>query len=71
MNSQMNWQILQMFCPDFGFKVRFKQIFRILQFQQIADSSIYWARNLDFVCNKAIFARIQCETLMADLVNKS
>ena len=65
----MNWQILKMFCPDFGFSEILTD-FRILQFQQIADSSIYWAGNLDFVCNKAIFAKIQGETLMADLVNK-
>ena len=44
--------------------------FRILQFQRIVDSSIYWPRIVDFVCNKAIFARIQDEILMADLVKK-
>ena len=32
--------------------------FRILQLQRIADSSIFWARILDFACNKSIFAWI-------------
>ena len=47
--------------------------FRILQLQQIADSSFFWARILDFVCNKSIFARISDsgKILMADLLNKS
>ena len=47
--------------------------FRILQLQQIADSSFFWARILDFACNKSIFARIldSGEILMADLLNKS
>ena len=46
---------------------------RILQLQRIADSSFFWARILDFVCNKSIFAWISDsgEILMADLLNKS
>ena len=32
--------------------------FRILQLQWIEDSSIFWARILDFACNQSIFARI-------------
>ena len=32
--------------------------FRILQLQRIADSSIFWARILDFACNWNIFAWI-------------
>ena len=47
--------------------------FRILQLQQIVDSSFFWARILDFVCNKSIFARISDsgEILTVDLLNKS
>ena len=47
--------------------------FRILQLQQIADSSFFWARILDFACNKSIFVLISDsgEILTADLLNKS
>ena len=46
---------------------------RILQLQQIADSSSFWAQILDFACNKSIFARISDsgEILTVDLLNKS
>ena len=47
--------------------------FRILQLQQITDSSFFWARILDFACNKSIFAPIldSGEIVTADLLNKS
>jgi len=59
-----------MFLSRFWIQSEILTDFQILQFQQIADSSIYWAQILDFECNKAIFAQIQGEILMADLVNK-
>ena len=45
----------------------------MLQLQWSVDSSFFWARILDFACNKSIFARIldSGEILMADLLNKS
>ena len=47
--------------------------FRILQLQRIADSTIFWAWFLDFVCNKSIFVQVSDsgEILTADVVNKS
>ena len=69
----MDWRILKIFLPGFWIHSEILMGFRILQLQQIADSSFFWARILDFVCNKSIFARISDsgEILMADLLNKS
>ena len=39
-------------------KQRILTDFQILQLQRIADSYIFWARILDFACNKNKFARI-------------
>ena len=47
-----------MFLPRFRIHGEILTDFRILQFQRIEDSSIFWAQILDFACNSNIFARI-------------
>ena len=72
-NRRMDWRILKIFLPGFQIQSEILTDFRILQLQHIANSSIFWARILDFACNKSIFARISesGEILTVDLVNKS
>ena len=44
-------RILKIFLPDFQIQSEILTDFRILQLQRIADSSIFWARILDFACH--------------------
>ena len=69
----MDWRILKIFLPGFWIQSEILTGFRILQLQQITDSSFFWARILDFACNKSIFAPISDsgEIVTADLLNKS
>ena len=69
----MDRRILKIFLPRFRIQSEILTDSWILQFQRIADSSIFWARILDFAGNKSIFARISDsgKILAADLVNKS
>ena len=64
---------LKIFLSGFRIQSEILTDFRILQLQQIVDSSIFCARILDFACNKSIFAQISDsgKILTADLVNKS
>ena len=59
---EVNWrtdrQILKIFLPGFRIQNEILMALRILQLQQIEDSSIFWARILDFACNQSIFAQI-------------
>ena len=59
--------------PGFWSQSEILMGFQILQLQQIADSSFFWARILDFACNKSIFAQISDsgKILTVDLLNKS
>ena len=43
--------IFKIFLPGFRIQSKILTDFRILQLQRIADSSIFWARILDFTCN--------------------
>ena len=72
-NRRMDRQILKIFLPGFRIQSEILTDFRILQLQWIVNSTIFWARILDFACNKSIFAQIleSGEILTADLVNKS
>ena len=47
-----------MFLPGFRIQSEILTDFRILQLQRIEDSSIFWARILDFANNSNIFAGI-------------
>ena len=69
----MDRQILKIFLPGFQIQSEILTYFRILQLQRIVNSTIFWARILDFARNKSIFAQIleSGEILTADLVNKS
>ena len=58
MNRRTDRRILKKFLPGIQIQSEILTDFRILQLQQIAGSSIFWARILDFACNKNIFARI-------------
>ena len=62
-----------MFLPGFRIQSEILTDFRILQLQRMEDSSIFWARILDFANNSNILPgfRIQGENGRADLVNKS
>ena len=64
---------LKIFLPRFGIQSEILTDFRILQLQRNADSSIFWARTLDFARNKIFLPRfqIQGESGRADMVNKS
>ena len=55
---QTDQRILRIFLPGFRIQTEILADFRILRLRQIADSSIFWARILDFTCNSNIFARI-------------
>ena len=57
-NRQTDRQILKIFLPGFWIQREILTNFRILQLQWIADSSTFWARILDFVCNQNIFGQI-------------
>ena len=47
-----------MFLPGFRIQSEILTDFRILQLQRMEDSSIFWARILDFANNSSIFAWI-------------
>ena len=47
-----------MFLPGFRIQSEILTDFRILQLQRMEDSSIFWARILDFASNSNIFAWI-------------
>ena len=49
---------LKIFLPRFRIQSKVLMDFWILQLQQIANSYIFWAGILDFVCNSNIFAQI-------------
>ena len=65
----MDRRILKIFLPRFRIQSEILTDSWILQFQRIADSSIFWARILDSASNKSIFARISDsgKILAADL----
>ena len=50
-NRRTDRQILKIFLPGFQIQREILTDFRILQLQRIADSSIFWARILDFACH--------------------
>ena len=54
----MDRRILKIFLTGFRIQSEILTDFRILQLQRIVDSSIFWARILDFACNSNIFAWI-------------
>ena len=56
MNRRTAFEIIFAWILDL--KQRILTDFQILQLQRIADSYIFWARILDFACNKNKFARI-------------
>ena len=55
LNMGVNWwmdrRILKIFLPGFRIQNEILTDFGILQLQWIMDSSIFWARILDFACN--------------------
>ena len=55
MNRRTDRRILKIFLPGFRIQRETLTGFRILQLQRIADSSIFWARILDFACKKKNF----------------
>ena len=55
MNRPTDRRIVKIFLPGFRNKSEILTDLRILQKQRIADSSIFWPRILDFVCNKIFF----------------
>ena len=57
-NRRTDRRILEIFLPGFRIQSEILTDFRILQLQRNADSSIFWARILDFACNTNIFAPI-------------
>ena len=57
-NRPMDRQILKIFLPRFWIQSKILTDFQIQQLQQIAGSSIFWARILYFAYNEDIFARI-------------
>ena len=65
-NRRTDRWILKTFLHVFRIQSEILTDFRILQLQRIADSSIFWARTLDFVQISD-----SGEILTADLVNKS
>ena len=58
MNRRTDRRILEIFLHGFRIQSEILTDFRILQLQRNADSSIFWARILDFACNTNIFAPI-------------
>ena len=50
-NRPTDRRILKIFLPEFRIRSEILTDLRILQLQRIADSSIFWARTLDFACN--------------------
>ena len=57
-NRRTDRRILKIFLSGFRIQSEIFTDFRILQFQRIADSSIFWARILDFPCIENFFAWI-------------
>ena len=57
-NKRMDRPILKIFLPGFRIQSEILTDFRILQLQRMEDSSIFWARILDFANNSNIFAWI-------------
>ena len=57
-NRQTDRRNLKTFLPGFRIQSEILTDFRILQLKRIADSSIFWARILDFACNLNILTRI-------------
>ena len=70
---EVNWptdlKILKIFLTGFQIQSKVLTDFQIQQLQQIVDSSSFWARILDFACNKSIFVQISDsgEILTTDL----
>ena len=50
-NRRTYRRILKIFLPGFGNQTEILTDFLILQLQSIADSSVFWARILDFACH--------------------
>ena len=50
-NRRTDRRILKIFLPGFGNQREILTDFLILQLQRIADSSVFWARILDFACH--------------------
>ena len=57
-NRRTDRRILEIFLHGFRIQSEILTDFRILQLQRNSDSSIFWARILDFACNTNIFAPI-------------
>ena len=57
-NKRMDRPILKIFLPGFRIQSEILTDFRILQLQRMEDSSIFWARILNFANNSNIFAWI-------------
>ena len=55
-NRPMSWWIFKTFLTRLWILSEILMDFLILQLQWSADSFIFWAQILDFVCNKNIFA---------------
>ena len=71
MSKRTDRRILKIFLPGFRIQGEISTNFPILQLQRIADSSTFWARILDFACNKNILPgfRIQGKIVTTDLVD--